>query len=169
MTWTRWHGWHRLVILLVLGTLCTGPQWGPQVFAIATSASIPPGLYLRDWSARPLAVGDMVLLHMPALLAPYVPPDHPARRLLKRVAALPGMTVCWEETQMRVQIGAQWAEYDVMAEVAPLRVMHGCHVLEGGELVVVGTHPRSRDSRYVGPVPLALVRWRAWPVWTQEG
>lgn len=169
MTWQGGHWWPRLVVLLMLVTLYLGPQWGPHVLAIATSASIPPGLYLRDWSQRPLAVGDMVLLRMPASLAPYAPKDHPADRLLKRIGALPGMAVCWDATQMRVQIGERWAEYDVLPDVVPLRRPNGCQVLGAHEMLIVGSHPRSHDSRYVGPVALSLVLWRAWPVWTWEG
>jgi type IV secretory pathway protease TraF len=162
-------GWITPVVLVVLLVLVTGPQWGPHVLAIATSPSIPPGLYLRDWSARPLAVGDMVLLQMPDVLLAFAPKDHPTHRLLKRVAALPGMTVCWEATQMRVQIGTRWAEYDLIPDAFPHRMMHGqCHVLTAEECVLVGTHPRSHDSRYIGPVALGLLLWRAWPVWTWE-
>ena len=44
----------------------------------------------------------------------------------------------------------------------------GCHTIPAGELLLVGTHPRSFDSRYIGVVDGQLLQFRVHPLWTWE-
>jgi type IV secretory pathway protease TraF len=98
-----------------------------------------------------------------------MPVEIEGSRLLKQVAAVGGMQVCWGPKAMTIATtGGPWLEYPLHAEAPAGRAEEGCRVLDEEDLVVVGTHERSVDSRQIGPVARQLVQWRAWPVWTWE-
>ena len=44
----------------------------------------------------------------------------------------------------------------------------GCLTLGADDLLLLGTHPDSYDSRYYGPVPRANVAATCTPLWTWE-
>ena len=156
--------WGVLALMLTLGS--TTPQWVPAVLIYAPSASLPKGWYVRAFPARTVQVSDLVVLDVPASMAPYMPLDVPHTRLLKQVAALGGDTVCWELRAMTITTPQGTARYPLHPEGPALRQPDGCHALGADTLVIVGTHPRSFDSRYVGTMPLSLVRFRVVPLWT---
>jgi type IV secretory pathway protease TraF len=142
--------------------------WVPHVLVYAPSASLPKGWYVRAFPARPLTVGDLVVLTVPASMDAAVPQEVPQRRLLKSVAAVEGDTVCWEQGAMVRATPAGAVQYPLHPDVPVAAHPSGCQTLEAEHLVIVGTHPRSMDSRYVGPVPARLVQFRVVPLWTWE-
>ncbi len=103
------------------------------------SASLPIGLY-RVHAVDHLAVGDIVLARAPAALAPlfaargYLPAGVP---LLKRVAALPGSTVCRTGLQIWIDSVAvdQARERDRLGR--PLPVWQSCRSIGRGEVFVM--------------------------------
>jgi conjugative transfer signal peptidase TraF len=136
------------------------------------SASLPMGLY-RVHTVDHLAVGDIVLAPAPAALVPlfavraYLPAGVP---LLKRVAALPGSTVCRDGLRILIDgIAAGRAlERDRLGRTLP--VWQGCRLLGGSEVFLMNRGvPDSLDGRYFGPVPVASIVGRAAPLWTYEG
>jgi type IV secretory pathway protease TraF len=155
------------VVLTVLSLGLSAPRWVPSVLAYGPSTSLPKGWYVRAFPARPLRVGDLVVLDVPASMQGYVPTDVRQARLLKQVAAVGGMTVCWGTGAMSVQETHRWYPFHPLAPLA--RQDLGCRVVTPNELVLVGQHARSFDSRYMGPVSSTLVQWRALPVWTWPG
>ena len=79
-------------------------------------------------------------------------PEVPARRLVKRVVALPGETVTWDRNGYRL-IGPRNADAASGGRVAELRA----------EVFVVGDRRElSRDSRAFGPVPLDSILGVVW-------
>jgi len=114
-----------------------GPRYvaGPSMLPTMTANSeliLEDSLTVKLWP-HSLARGDLVVL-----LSPY----DPVRPICKRVLGLPGDVVCVDPT----------------GEMAPSTE----HVLvPPGHIWIVGDNaPYSRDSRYYGPVPMALVRGR---------
>ncbi|MHB1435224.1 MAG: signal peptidase I [Thermoplasmata archaeon] len=119
---------------------------------------------MHDDSLRPALVpGDRILADprwAPGLdrgaLVVLQDPEAPTRRLVKRVAALPGETVAWDRNRYRLiePTEADRAPGGPTAErVARLRA----------EIFVVGDRrDLSRDSRAFGPVPLASVLGVVW-------
>ncbi len=83
-------------------------------------------------------------------------PEEPTRRLVKRVAALPGETVAWDRDRFRVVAAADAAgpkEGGAAGQIARLR----------SEIFVVGDRREvSRDSRAFGPVPLRSILGIVW-------
>lgn len=163
-----------LTAMLAAVCLIASPAVIPPVPRLVwnASASLPVGFY-RVRAADHLAVGDIVLARPPAVLVPlfaergYLPEGVP---LLKRVAALPGSTVCRTGLQITIDgIAADQArERDRLGR--PLPSWRGCRRLGVGEVFLMNRNVRdSLDGRYFGPVPLASIIGRAAPLWTYEG
>jgi conjugative transfer signal peptidase TraF len=129
----------------------------PAVALINESPSLPRGVYLRTPSAE-IERGVVVALRQPASVGAYLARQGmPSEvRLIKRVAATGGDTVCsdgrWLIAPMRtVRIHARDS-----AGVA-LRPWRGCRRLAADERVLLGDTPSSLDSRYFGPVRTAQI------------
>jgi conjugative transfer signal peptidase TraF len=135
------------------------------------SASVPVGLY----AVRPverLAVTELVVVRPPEPLAAFLADGGYlgyGAPLLKRVAALPGQTVCRVGAEVRVE-GVTWAtarERDRLGRRLP--AWSGCRRLRDGEVFLLNRdEPDSLDGRYFGPLPHSAVLGRAHPLWTYE-
>ena len=134
------------------------------------SASAPVGLYRITVRDR-YAVGDLVLIRPDARTARflserrYVPMGTP---LLKRIAALPGDTVCRDGATVRINGRAAAAALarDRRGRVLPR--WSGCRTLRGGELFLLNVPEGSLDSRYFGPVPSSGLIGAARPILTRD-
>ncbi|MDX1997599.1 MAG: conjugative transfer signal peptidase TraF [Thermoanaerobaculia bacterium] len=164
---------------LTLAALAIGAGWA-SCFRLNLSASSPAGVYflIPVQLSRPLERGDLVLACPPRPVAkigrahgylhfglcPGLVPE-----LLKPVEAVPGDRVAVQNffvviNQQPVP-GALLLPRDSGGR--PLTPFSP-HELEvpADSLFLLSTHsPRSWDSRYFGPVPLAAVRARAVPLW----
>ena len=135
------------------------------------SASVPVGLYEIS-PATPLEVTDLVAVDVPeplaALLAErgYLPRGVP---LLKRVAALPGQTVCrvgGDITVDGITVGNA-LDRDRLGRTLP--IWRGCHRIGASELFLMNIGVRdSLDGRYFGPLAVTTVIGRATPLYTDE-
>jgi conjugative transfer signal peptidase TraF len=136
------------------------------------SASAPIGLYTVR-TAADLGVTDLVAVDAPEPLASflsqreYLPRGVP---LIKRIAALPGQTVCrigHNVTVDTVAMGEALARDRCGRE---LPVWQGCRTLRAGEIFLMNWDVRdSLDGRYFGPIPQNSIVGRALPLWTDEG
>lgn len=131
------------------------------------SASLPRGLYRRDRGA-PLRRGVVVSFrpppHAAALIAEraYLPAD---ASLLKVVVALPGDRACIEGDSFTVNgegFGPVVLHDSIGRALAPFRF---CDVVPPENAFVATRSRLSFDSRYFGPVPVALLTVVV-PVWT---
>ena len=88
--------------------------------------------------------------------------------ILKRLAAMPGDTVCNHTGEFRVNghfLGV--AQTKDRAGVA-LPQWRGCRALRAGEYFVFSNRiPNSYDSRYYGPVPASNIVGVYEPLWTE--
>ena len=134
------------------------------------SASSPVGFYAvtaRDH----YAVGELVLIAPDARTARflaargYVPMGTP---LLKRIAALPGDTVCREGSVVRINGGAAAAALARDRSGRSLPVWSGCRTLRGGELFLLNAPAASLDGRYFGPMPASGLIGAARPILTRD-
>lgn len=120
------------------------------------SRSLPRGLYVRV--AAPVHPGRVVALDPPATARGYLASlGAPANaRLLKRVVAMGGETVCADAANLRWPGGrATILARDRTGRRLPS--WRGCRRLARHELLVLGDSPTSFDGRYFGPVPLSAV------------
>ena len=151
-------------------TLALGSSWLP-LYLWNASASVPLGLY-RLQAARERYVTELVAVMPPKPLATfladgnYLPPGVP---MLKRVAALPGQTVCREGLTVLVDAIAIGAARERDGRGRPLPLWQGCRVIAQGELFLMNRlSADSLDGRYFGPIPASAVIGRAHPVWIEK-
>lgn len=141
---------------LVAGASGACSQAQPAPWLVNETPSVPRGLYrLTPARAGP---GDIVSVRPPAAARAYLaalgaPPD---ARLLKRVSAQAGETVCRRGQRLSWPGGAAIAlAKDRAGRVLPR--WSGCRGLGPDGLLVVGDTPLSFDSRYFGPVTTAQI------------
>ncbi|MBD3833518.1 MAG: S26 family signal peptidase [Brevundimonas sp.] len=129
----------------------------PALALINESPSLPRGVYVRT-SAPEIGRGAVVAIRQPEIVRTYLARQGmPAEvRLIKRVAATGGDTVCsdgrWLIAPMRtVRIHAR----DRSGVALP--AWRGCRRLAPDERLLLGDTPASLDSRYFGPVRIAQI------------
>lgn len=135
------------------------------------SESVPLGLY----AVRPverLEVSQLVLARPPEPIAAFLAANGYVGAgvpLLKRIAALPGQTVCRHGLDVTVD-GETWAmarERDRLDRALPR--WNGCRTLGDDEVFLMNwDEPASLDGRYFGPLPRSSIIGHATPVWTDE-
>jgi type IV secretory pathway protease TraF len=121
-------------------------------------------LYWRLGLPAHLAVGDTVEVTPPDGLFAVVPHTLIPRvtTMVKRVGAIGGEEVCWNEWAMWSE-GRWWKRYPTHPLAEGLL---GCTTVRDDEVVLVGEHPRSCDSRDFGPVHRGHILWVVVPLWT---
>lgn len=158
-----------LVVLAIAGrsSVSTTPKliWN-------ASASAPVGLYTVR-TAADLAVTDLVVVDAPEPLAgflwerEYLPRGVP---LMKRIAALPGQTVCRIGRNVSVDAAAMGDALVRDRRGRELPVWQGCRTLGANEIFLMNWDVQdSLDGRYFGPIPKNSIVGRALPLWTDEG
>jgi conjugative transfer signal peptidase TraF len=135
------------------------------------SASVPIGLYsLR--SAKRFHVTELVAVEPPEPLATFLDLNGylpVGVRMLKRILALPGQTVCRMDLTISVDNIAVGEAKDRDGQGRPLPRWQGCRVVGDGELFLMNWQSDdSLDGRYFGFLPASAVIGRALPVWTWE-
>lgn len=131
------------------------------------SMSAPPGPYLVGHS-NSLVTGDMVIARPPArwrrLAAErrYLPANVP---LVKRVAALPGDTVCARGADIRVNRRRVAERRAIDGTGGSMPWWTGCVVLAPDMLFLLMDDPASFDGRYFGPTRRGDIVGEAWPLW----
>ena len=136
------------------------------------SASVPLGLYLVRPSERP-SLGDLVAIRLPEGLASWaVERSYIGANtlLLKRVAAVPDMTVCRDDPDISIdgRPVVQAARADRQERALPRWT--GCIPLAPHEFfLLIADVPDSLDGRYFGPLPAHAIFGSAIPLWTNGG
>jgi conjugative transfer signal peptidase TraF len=136
------------------------------------SASAPIGLYTVR-TAADLGVTDLVAVDAPEPLTSflkereYLPRGVP---LMKRIAALPGQTVCRIGRNVSVDTIAMGEALARDRRGRELPVWQGCRTLRSSEIFLMNWDVQdSLDGRYFGPIPKNSIVGRALPLWTDEG
>ena len=153
---------------LVLGSAAAvfGVVFDPQHKVIWNrSASAPEGLYW--FTDKPLLIGQWAVLSAGSAAAEwaenrgYVGADWP---LLKKVAGLPGDTICREGVTIFINDQQAAEAHLVDTQGRDLPSWAGCRTLSAGEVFLLSPHPSSLDGRYFGPVPEADILGVAVPL-----
>jgi conjugative transfer signal peptidase TraF len=149
-----------VAILATAGLTGLSPAPGaPPPAIINETASMAKGVYVRVDDAHGLGHGDVVAMPMNPASRAYLGgklgyPDD--TQLIKRVAGLPGDTVCRTGSAVTVA-GAEVHARATDGQGNPLASWSGCHRLKDGEVFLLGDHAASFDSRYFGPVPISAL------------
>lgn len=133
--------------------------------------SVPVGLYAVRPAGR-LSVSELVVVRPPEPLARfldegrYVPLGVP---LLKRIAALPGQTVCRSGAEITIDGNRQASARERDRRGRLLPVWAGCWTLMEDEVFLLNRdNPASLDGRYFGPLSASTIIGRASPLWIRE-
>jgi conjugative transfer signal peptidase TraF len=137
-----------------------------------TTESVPVGLYFL-LPLRSPSLGELVAVRLPKEAEAwmvehgYVGAD---TLLLKRLAAVSGMTVCRDG--LAISIDGSVLAHAALTDRSdrPLPDWTGCITLGSDEvfLLLAGV-PDSLDGRYFGPLAANAIVGRAVPVWTSGG
>ncbi|AFK54038.1 S26 family signal peptidase [Tistrella mobilis] len=135
------------------------------------SASVPVGLYAVQPLGQP-KLTELVVVKPPEPLAAFLADGGYlgyGAPLLKRIAALPGQTICRDGAAVSID-GVVWTqarERDRLGRVLPS--WSGCRQLRDGEVFLLNwNEPDSLDGRYFGALLTSSLIGRAVPVWTDE-
>jgi len=149
--------------LVIMAGVQGAALYGGAHVILNGTPSLPMGLYWR--LARPAALepGMLVELSPPDAVIPFMEQLPVGAHLLKQIAGGPGDMVCWRTEEMAVN-GFPVAQRRSPRPLAVVVV--GCRTLAEDDLVVIGQHPQSLDSRDIGPIDRRRVLYRVVPVWT---
>ena len=133
------------------------------------SASAPIGLYTVR-TAADLGVTDLVAVDAPEPLTSFLKErEYLGVPLMKRIAALPGQTVCRNGSNVSVDTIAMGEALARDRRGRELPVWQGCRTLRATEIFLMNWDVRdSLDGRYLGPIPKNTIVGRALPLWTDE-
>lgn len=152
--------------LLALALLAWASQAAPTPAMINETPSLPRGLYLRNPGAV-IRRGVIVTAAPPPEGRIYLQtlgaPDD--LRLLKRVAAVGGDTVCRTAATVQTPLRRVTAR-DRDRRGARLPAWRGCGPLAADQVFLLGDSADSFDSRYFGPVSRGEIRGVFRPVFT---
>ncbi len=141
------------------------------------SGSVPYGLYLR--LDRPAALGDLAAACLPEDLARFARARGYALSgslcpggtapVLKRLAARAGAQIALDRGEVSID-GTRWPRGEVRSEDSagrpvPTQIVYP-YLVPGGQVLLLGDHPRSFDGRYFGPLPESRILAAYWPLWT---
>jgi conjugative transfer signal peptidase TraF len=135
------------------------------------SASVPIGLYAVH-PTRALHVGELLVVMPLEPLAIFLDQRHYLPKgvpLLKRVAALPGQTVCRTGQTIFVDGAAIGDALGRDRLGRPLPVWPGCRLIAAGQVFLMNQQSSgSFDGRYFGLLPSTAIIGRAEPLITYE-
>jgi len=164
-----------MVVTLVVAATGVALVATPSVLDIPTrfiwnaSASAPIGLYSVQ-RADTINVNDLVVVppseHLRSWLDErgYLAADVP---LIKRIAALPGQTVCRNDQLITIDGVAIAPARDNDRRGRPLPVWSGCQTLDPESVFLLNWDvPDSLDGRYFGLTDRAAITGRLTPLWT---
>jgi len=146
-----------LAPVAALITLAATSAAATGALLVNESPSLPEGLYRRTGAVQP-RIGDVVAVEPPQKARAYLTTlGMPITvKLLKRVAATSGQSVCADAGEVHVN-GTSLLRRGRDRQGAALPLWTGCRALQSHEVFVVGDTADSFDSRYFGPVPHAAV------------
>lgn len=144
-----------LTIFLVIACLTIG-QVG-QIFFINRTSSMPKGIYAKTTSHN-LKSGDIIVLII----------DQFKNNLIKYIAGISGSEFCFDENRDLWIDGISTAQDNTQKYPQDPPTQSTCQTLKHDELLVLGEHPDSYDSRYFGLIKTSQVIAKVKLLWSFE-
>lgn len=125
-----------------------------EVFLLNHTQSMPIGIYVKRESDK-LEIGDMIVFHK----------MENRTDLIKYIAAINPAEVCVDDREALWIDGSAVAQRNIEKYPSAVPDQSRCHQLLADEILVIGDHPDSYDSRYFGPIKRADVIARVELIW----
>ena len=157
--------YERTVALVILASCLLG-AWLPGQITVATSASLDHRVFLLRPVPKRIENGDYLVFRHRDLAQVRQGLNANRERMIKRVGCRPGE---WLQVDAELRFSCngrplgQALATDSQGRPLP-RFTHNGPV-PAGQLFLVGTHPRSYDSRYFGFVDAREILHQALPLW----
>lgn len=156
------HGARRRRSSVVLGGLVLAAVLSTRWVRVNLSPSVPRGVYRLAAVREPLTRGTLVVVPVPPSVQGFWSSWVP---LLKPIAGLPGDQACVLEETLWIQ-NVSYGPVLTASHGHPVPHVEGCLVVQAGEVFLASSKPRSLDSRYYGPIPVAALTAQATPLLT---
>jgi len=129
--------------IFAIGVLCfiTATEIIGQIFFINRTESMPTGIYIKTKDTMP-AIGDIIIFKLSSYKT----------NLIKYVAGIAGAEYCLDETNGFWINGIPVAQKNIQKYPEEPAQQSICQRLKPDELLVLGEHENSYDSRYFGPI-----------------
>ena len=161
-----------LVILALFGELC----WMSNQLVVNFSASIPTGVY-RPVADTNYAKGDIVAVCLGKSEQSRLAKQHTNLtsgsckerygRMIKIIRATAGDIVDFADDGLYVN-GERIPDSKPLSHDKhgnPLPKIRGVRVVQSGDYLLMGQHPKSLDSRYLGFFNASQLQYKVKPVW----
>ena len=163
-------GWrlnrHEQVVALVILASCLLGAWLPGQITVATSGSLDHRVFLLRPVSAQIETGDYLVFRHRDLAQVRQGLGANRERMIKRVGCRPGE---WLQVDAEYRFSCngrplgQALATDSQGRPLPQFTHNG--PVPAGQLFLVGTHPRSYDSRYFGFVDAHEILHQALPLW----
>lgn len=132
-------GWALLTIIALISL--PSLEFFGQIIFLNQTASMPTGIYVKILSDK-FKIGDIIVLYS----------KDKNCNLLKYIAAHEGDEYCLDFESTLWVNGFPVAQKSIVKYHSDLPAQSLCQTLKKDELLVLGEHPNSYDSRYFGPI-----------------
>ena len=157
--------YERTVALVILASCLLG-AWLPGQITVATSGSLDHRVFLLRPVPAQIETGDYLVFRHRDLAQVRQGLGANPERMIKRVGCRPGEWLQVDADQRFACDGrplGQALATDSQGQSLPRFIHNG--PVPAGQLFLVGTHPRSYDSRYFGFVDAHEILHQALPLW----
>jgi type IV secretory pathway protease TraF len=157
--------WEQTVVIVFLAFLLVG-SWLPGRITVATSGSLKHRVFFLLPAPTKVDLGNYLVFRHRGLsqVQQGFRGDHD--QMIKKVGCLPGDQLTMDAANRFFCNGrllGQALEVDSKGRLLPLFSFNG--TVPVGKLFMVGTHPRSYDSKYYGFIDVHEIRHQALPLW----
>ena len=140
--------------------------WLPTRLMVATTDSLEHRVFFLGGKTTKNALGDYLVFRLEDLSRAQQGGEAGKNRLVKQVGCYEGQTLRVDAARNFFCDGrllGQALEFDSRGEPLPLFIPDGPVPL--GKLFMIGSHPRSYDSKYFGYVDADEILFKAYPLW----
>ncbi|OPZ24113.1 MAG: Peptidase S26 [bacterium ADurb.BinA186] len=129
-------------IFTVIALICLPSlQFFDQIIFLNKTASMPIGIYIKN-STDKLKIGDIIVFYS----------KETKSNLLKYIAGYEGDEYCLDFENTLWVNNFPLAQKNIAKYHEEMPTQSLCQILKKEELLVLGEHPDSYDSRYFGPI-----------------
>ncbi len=163
--WWRLNRRELTVATVFLAFILMG-AWLPGRITVATSGSLEHRVFFLLPAPAKVELGDYLVFRHQGLSQVQLGLRADHDQMIKKVGCLPGDQLTTDETHhffCNGRLLGQALETDSKGRPLPIFSFNG--PVPADKLFMVGTHPRSYDSKYYGFIDVHEIRYQALPLW----